>query len=93
MKKIIEGFLALSLLVSTPVFAKSITVHVEGVVCAFCVQGIKKQFKKIDSVEKVNVDMDAKTVQIKTTENQDIPDPKIKKLIKNAGYNVSRIER
>lgn len=91
MKKII---LTLAILLfATPAFAKTIQVEVEGIVCAFCAQGIKKQFKKIDDVAKVEVDMDSKVVSIDTKDDSDISDDKIKALITDAGYTVKNIKR
>ncbi len=38
---------------------ESLTVQVDGLVCPFCVYGLEKQLKKLQSVEGVTVDVDA----------------------------------
>ena len=72
---------------------KQIRVGVNGMVCAFCAQGITKKFKQESAVESVDVRLGDKLVTLTTKENQDIPDDKIRQILTDAGYNVSRIER
>lgn len=74
-------------------FAKEINVKVQGMVCSMCAQGIKKKFSQIKEVKEINVDLGSKMVAIKTNEDQDIKDEKIKEIITEAGYNVANIER
>ena len=78
---------------STLAFAETITVHVQGVVCAFCAQGIQKQFKAINAVKTVNVNLDEKTVLVELIPDGTLTDEAIQKLIQDAGYNVTGIER
>ena len=73
--------------------AEDIRVFVKGMVCSFCVQGVEKQFKKQDSIEKVEVDLEDSLVSIWLKEGQKISDEKIDSLIKDSGYNVESIER
>jgi mercuric ion binding protein len=82
-----------SFLFSQLAFAAKINVEVNGVVCAFCAQGIKKQFKKIDAVESIDVSLEEKRVTLETKEGQDVSDEKIKSLINDAGFEVVKIER
>ena len=73
--------------------AKDISVKVSDMVCAMCAQGIQKKFKKLPEVKKINVDLDSKVVTIQTKKEKDVTDEVIKKLITEAGYNVTSIER
>lgn len=73
--------------------AKDISVKVSGMVCAMCAQGIQKKFKKLTEVKNIKVDLDTKVVSIQTKDEKDINDDVIKKLIIEAGYNVTSIER
>ena len=57
-------------------------------VCSFCVQGVEKQFKQQDSVEKVEVDLKDSLVSIWLKEGQKLSDKTIESLIKDSGYNV-----
>jgi copper chaperone CopZ len=44
-------------------------------------------------VKDIKVDLDKKFVQILTNDGQDVGNDKINEVIKEAGYNVSSIER
>lgn len=78
---------------SIQVSAKDLTVHVKGMVCGFCAQGIEKKFKAMPDVESVQVSLEKKTVFIKTKENKDISDETITKILTDSGYNVENIKR
>lgn len=86
-------FLFLGLLLSGGVMAKDIEVKVSGMVCSMCAQGIQKKFSQYDSIENLKVDLDSKTVLIKTKGEEDLSDKKIKDAISEAGYNVTSIKR
>jgi copper chaperone CopZ len=88
--KIATITLALAMLAS-PVFAETIHVGVNGMVCAFCAKGIEKSFKAIPETEKVDVSLEDKLVTITTKANATIKDEKIKAIIKDAGYDVTTI--
>ena len=81
------------ILASQLTFAKDISVKVSGMVCSMCAQGIQKKFSKLEEVKEIKVDLDTKVVSIKTKDNHDVQDEKIKELIQEAGYNVASIER
>ncbi len=87
--------LMLGLLASLSAIAasKEITVQVQGMVCAFCSQGITKKFKAQEAIENVAVDMDKKEVRLTLKEGKDLTDSKISELIKDAGVNVEKINR
>lgn len=72
---------------------KPITVHVNGMVCAFCAQGITKKLKTLDGVEKIVVSLEKKIVTFELPENSTASDEQIKTLITQAGMNVESIER
>lgn len=90
MKKIV--FLTMLLGVFN-VNAKEIKVTINGMVCSMCAQGIQKKFSGQESIKELNVDMDQKLVNIETHEGKDISDSTITDLVKEAGYNVAKIER
>ena len=97
MKKLLT-FLALFLMIGAiPVFAEDrkddITVKVDGMVCDFCAQSLKKVFGKQDSVQDIDVSLDDQTVTIDTKEGQTLDDAKIKELIGWAGYDLVSIDR
>lgn len=63
-----------------------INIKVNGMVCAFCAQGVEKNFAAQKEVKKTVVDMDSMTVQIYFKKGQFLPESKIKKLIVDAGF-------
>lgn len=72
---------------------ESVSVKVNGMVCSFCSQGIKKKFEGEKAVEKVEVNLDEKWVKLDLKDKQKLEDDKIKSLITEAGYNTVSIER
>ena len=94
LKKIGIAFIAL-IMMSTHAFAagKDVKIAVKGMVCGFCAQGITKKFKAEPSVAKVDVSLENKLVTLGLKDGQDISDEKIKTLLKDAGYNIDKIER
>ena len=86
MRKII---LLLSVLISVSTLAgEEIKVGVKGMVCAFCAQGIEKQFKAQKEVESIDVSLQNKYVKIKFKEGQKISNEKITEILKDAGYEA-----
>ena len=82
-----------TLMVSLSGFAGEIQVKVNGMVCSLCAQGIQKKFKAYSEVKAVDVNLDNKIVKIETQEGKDLSDEVLTKIIKEAGYNVAKIER
>ena len=72
---------------------KEIKVSVKGMVCGFCAQGITKKFKAEPAVENVDVSLEKKLVTIDLKKDQDLADSKIETILKDAGYNIEKIER
>lgn len=94
--KVVKSILILSLLVSTAVLAKtnqSIEVKVNGLVCAFCAQGITKAFQGNDATDEVWVSLENQLVAIALKPDQDISDEAVIDTLTNAGYDVVSIER
>jgi mercuric ion binding protein len=88
-------FLVACTLMSLPfsALAKEVSVTVKGMVCGFCAQGIEKKLKALPEVAAVDVSLEKKIVKISTKENKDITDATINGILKEAGYNVEKIER
>lgn len=86
-------FACVLLMMSVSGFAGEIFVKVNGMVCSMCAQGIQKKFKALPEVKSLEVDLDKKFVRIQSNENANLSDETITNLIKEAGYNVERIER
>ena len=82
-----------TLMVSLSGYAGEIQVKVNGMVCSLCAQGIQKKFKSHAEVKSVDVNLDNKLVKIETQEGKDLTGEVVTKIIKEAGYNVAKIER
>ncbi len=95
MAKILSLAVAFFLMIQ-PGLAKAehaIEVGVNGMVCAFCAQGIEKKFKAEDSIDNVHVDLDNKQVHLGFKKGQSLEDDKIHQIITDAGYVVTGINR
>lgn len=73
--------------------AETIVANVNGMVCAMCVTGIEKSFRKQAAVETVKVDLDTKKVTVRIKDGQSMDDALFTKTIVNAGYAVTGISR
>lgn len=63
-----------------------ILVKVNGMVCSFCAQGIEKNFKKLEQVETVKVDLDKMEVHLSLVVGGKLPKADIKKTVEGAGF-------
>ena len=70
-----------------------ITVYVNGMVCSFCAQGVKKSFQNHKSVQSANVSLEKKSVELILEEDKSITDIQIIEIINDAGYNIEEIAR
>lgn len=86
------AFILLFLCVSAQA-AETITAHVNGMVCAFCAQGIEKKVRALPQTEDVYVNLQRKVVAVQLKQGQHLADEAITTLIKDAGYDVTKIER
>jgi cation transport ATPase len=69
--------------------AESTVFTVNGMVCAFCAQGIEKKLKKMPETQAVMVDLAAKTVIVEAKSGMSVPVDKVILEIKDAGYDVT----
>ena len=68
--------------------AKHIHVSVNGLVCDFCAQSMKKVFGKQEAVSGVDVDLTAKLITIDLKKDATLDDATITKAVTDAGYTV-----
>jgi copper chaperone CopZ len=83
-------FLSLS---SFAVRATTIEMRVNGLVCAFCAQGIEKKLRKFPATTDVVVSLEQRLVAVALKDGQDIPDSELRTALTNAGYTVTAIQR
>ena len=93
MKKL---FLAsiITVLISNAAFAtETIKANVNGMVCAFCAQGIEKKMRALSQTKDVYVNLKQRVVAVEVKEGQTLSDETVKEIISNAGYSVTSITK
>src|SRR5215472_1279941 len=87
--------LLMALLSLSPLVVRAATIemHVNGLVCAFCAQGIEKKLRKFPATVDVVVSLEQRLVAVALKDGQDIPDAELRRALTNAGYTVTAIER
>jgi copper chaperone CopZ len=73
--------------------AATIEMAVNGLVCAFCAQGIEKKLKKFQATAEVVVNLEHRLVAVSLYEGEDITDVDLRRALTDAGYTVKSIER
>lgn len=89
--------LAFMLMLSPAAFAahdgKHVTVGLNGLVCDYCAQSMKKVFGKQAGVKAVDVDLTAKTMTLSLDDAAALSDDTIRQGVTDAGYTVTSITR
>jgi cation transport ATPase len=86
-------FAAGVLMASGGAFAtQTIKAQVNGMVCAFCAQGIEMKMGKQAATKEVFVDLKKKVVAVELKDGQQMSLEKFKADIKDAGYDVVKAE-
>jgi copper chaperone CopZ len=93
MKALLTPSIAFLLLWSAFAEAETIEMNVNGLVCAFCAQGIEKQLRKFPATADVVVSLEQKLVAVGLKDGQDIPDTDLRRALTNVGYTVKAIQR
>jgi copper chaperone CopZ len=91
--KLLPRLLLLTCMAGASAQATTIEMKVNGLVCAFCAQGIDKQLRKFPATADVVVSLEQKLVALALKDGQDIPDADLMRALTNAGYTVKAIER
>lgn len=63
------------------------TFKVNGMVCAFCAQGVEKNFNKMDEVHSTKVNLDKMEITVVTTTSKGLSKDTIENVIKEAGFS------
>jgi copper chaperone CopZ len=79
-------------LFSSAFAVESMKATVNGMVCAFCAQGIEKRLSGMPATKAVFVDLKKKIVAVEAKEGQTLDGKAISHEIKEAGYDVTRLE-
>lgn len=68
-------------------------VSVNGLVCDFCAGSIEKMFEKKEAVSRISVDLENMLITIFLKDNQKLNDETIIEIIKDSGYDVTKVKR
>lgn len=94
MNKILLAFIfSISLFGNTALAAtQTLKATVNGMVCAFCAQGIEKKIRALSQTQDVYVNLKQRIVAVELKDGQMLSNDILKGLIKDAGYDVTSIE-
>lgn len=73
--------------------ARTIEMDVNGLVCAFCAQGIEKAMKAFPATEAVYVSLEHRIVAVQLKDGTDIDDAALREAITGAGYSLVEVRR
>ncbi len=73
--------------------SNKIYVQVDGIVCSFCLIGIKKNFEQIDHIKEANFNLDSGFLELVLAPNQSVSDNVINQIFLDSGYEVKLIKR
>jgi copper chaperone CopZ len=73
--------------------ARTARVGVDGMVCAFCAQGIEKKLRARAEVERIFVSLENRIVAVGFRDGRTMSDEALGRLIADAGYRVTGITR
>jgi mercuric ion binding protein len=93
MKKLVRIAATLAVLINSCATAATIEMNVNGLVCAFCAQGIEKKLRKLPATADVVVSLEQRLVAVGLKDGQDISDADLRKALTDAGYKVVAIQR
>jgi mercuric ion binding protein len=94
MNKILLAFIFTISLFSNSALAATQTLKatVNGMVCAFCAQGIEKKIRALSQTQDVYVNLKQRIVAVELKAGQTLSNDTLKALVKDAGYEVTAIE-
>ena len=72
--------------------AQSLKAEVNGMVCAFCAQGIEKKLRALAQTQDVYVNLKDRVVAVELRDGQTLAPQALKDLVKDAGYEVVSVE-
>ena len=72
--------------------AQSLKAEVNGMVCAFCAQGIEKKLRALAQTQDVYVNLKDRVVAVELRDGQTLAPQALKDLVKDAGSEVVSVE-
>lgn len=72
---------------------RTVEMKVDGLVCAFCAQGISKKLGKMEVTQEVLVNLERGVVAVALKPGQQVSDDALRSVLTEAGYTVQGIQR
>ena len=91
-KLLLTAMIASTLLSQVAMATQTIKANVNGMVCAFCAQGIEKKMRALSQTKDVYVNLKQRVVAVEVKDGQTLSNDTVKDIIKKAGYEVTAIE-
>ena len=73
--------------------ATRLEIAINGMVCSFCAKGIESRLKTLPGAAAIHVDLKHRLVTLQINSDAVVSDERLRTLIRDAGYDVRRIER
>lgn len=71
---------------------QTLKLTVNGMVCAFCAQGIEKRLTALPQTQAVYVNLPKKMVAVEAKDGQTIDVQRVRAEVKDAGYDITNVE-
>jgi len=86
--------IAIAVIVAAPqaFAANTLKAKVNGMVCAFCAQGIEANLRELPATQDVYVDLPQKVVAVEIKDGATLTPEKLRAVVKDAGYDVVSVE-
>jgi len=68
-------------------------VRVDGLACPYCAYGIEKKFLGVDSVARIDIDLERGVVIVEGKEGLDLPEELVRRLVKESGFTYRSIRQ
>ncbi len=91
-KLLLASLFSASLFGNVAIATQTIKANVNGMVCAFCAQGIEKKMRTLSQTKDVYVNLKQRLVAVEVKDGQTLSNDTVKAIVKNAGYEVTSIE-
>ena len=73
--------------------ARTVEMTVDGMVCAFCAQGIEKKLRGLSATDDVYISLEHHVVALSLKGKGDVSDGELRRLLTDAGYTVKSVKR
>ena len=78
---------------TSALITNQVLLHVQGMVCGMCVQGITKLLSKLEGVKSVEIELEMGSVLVTTRSGVRLSDKALIDAVKRAGYRVQDVHR